>query len=331
MNTDVQEDALARLKAGDLAVMSIIYTAYAQRVRKYVIDQARDAQHADDLTSKAFLRFYSYVKSEEWERNKDKYQSIDHLLFRMATHALLDDKRKEEVEERGNQEYAATAIIAEPVPPDLVFQAKEAEELLIRGIVDLPTDQRGPAKRVYFDLLTYKETAELEGIPESTAKALVARARKLLAKNVTLINWKGNTHVSKRRISSARRSKRHLLARTEDESDARVQELPQGMDTEADAHPDDGDRFDRPGPDALHVHDVPPPGAEDGSHPRCAGRAESAAPGDPAEAAANHASAARPACDSAAPAAALSEVSAEAAEDGGRGELHAAVGIDGPL
>ncbi len=319
MNTDVQEDALARLKAGDKAVMSIIYTAYADRVRRYMVAQAKDPQHADDLTSKAFLRFYSYLDSAEWKKKKDSYQSIEHLLFRMATHALLDDKRKAEVEERGNQKYAATAIIAQPVPPDLVFQAKEAEELLIRGIVDLTVDQRGPARRVFLDLCTYKETAELEGIPESTAKQLVASARKLLARNVTLINWKGTSHDPADRISPAGRSEHHLLARTAGESDARIRDLPQATDAEAVPHPDDCRGDDRIGPDRVDLYDVPPAVAEERSDLR-PGRVQSAAQGDPAEGF-HYAGGQLEAGVPIQPAAEVSEVSAEAAEEGGRRQL----------
>ena len=258
MDTISQSDALDRLKGGDKAVVVLIFAAYAERVKYYVLPQATDAGHADDLVQKTFLKLYLYLDSEEWAEKKNEYRSINHLLFRMATHALIDDKRIEAREERGKNKYAAEPPPHQPIKPGDELFSNEADEVLVRGVANLPTDCRGAARLVFLECYTFEQVAEIENLPLGTVKTLIRRARKLLLKDV---RWyvEGNPNERANRISTASRSKSDVLPRTARSRPGRLRALPRDPSAEADRPASLGDLDDRSDSLADDLCDVPPP------------------------------------------------------------------------
>jgi RNA polymerase sigma-70 factor, ECF subfamily len=261
MDTISQSDALERLKGGDKAVVVLVFAAYAERVKHYVLPQAIDVPHADDLVQKTFLNLYRYLDSEEWAAKKDEYRSINHLLFRMATHALIDDKRVEAREDRKKKKYSVEPPPPQPIRAEDELLANEADEVLVRGVTNLPADCRGAARLVFLELYTFEQVAEIEEIPLGTVKTLIRRARKLLLKD---LRWyvEGRPNERTNRISPSRRSERDVLPRAAGSRPGRLPELPRDPSTEAHPQAGLGDRSDRTGPDGPDVCAVPPVVAE---------------------------------------------------------------------
>jgi RNA polymerase sigma-70 factor (ECF subfamily) len=134
----------------------------------------RDAKAAEDLTQDVFLCL--------WERpalfEPDK-GALRTWLGTLAHRRAVDHVRREEARRR-RDDATMTKVSPTPDVEEMALALVNAER--VRAALDeLPPEQRRAIELAYFDGKTYREVAEVMGIPEGTAKSRLRLALKRIA------------------------------------------------------------------------------------------------------------------------------------------------------
>lgn len=169
-------DALlaARLAAGDEFALAEVFDRFAPDVYRAALLVLRDDAAAQDIVQDVFV--------ELW-RHPDRYDpalgTFPAYLTVIARRRAVDVVRSE-VRRVARQDRSYRAAAAEPSPsPSEEVIASQVAAAVRAAVGLLPDSQRRIIELAYFGGLTFKEAAEVAGIPEGTAKS---RVRLALAK-----------------------------------------------------------------------------------------------------------------------------------------------------
>ncbi|MGL4404334.1 MAG: RNA polymerase sigma factor [Notoacmeibacter sp.] len=150
--------------------------ALLPNLKRYALFLCRRADLADDLVQ---------ITAERAIGARDRFDPATKLeawLFRILRNAWIDHTRRTTTQ-------GITIDIADVPEASVVdgVQQMESLELMKRtqvAMADLPDDQREVIMLVCVDDLTYREAAEIIGVPIGTVMSRLARARLALAEKV---------------------------------------------------------------------------------------------------------------------------------------------------
>jgi RNA polymerase sigma-70 factor, ECF subfamily len=161
-------------------------TAFAQelvallpRFRRFAISLTGRAQDADDLVQAACER--ALRAREQWEPGT----RLDSWMFCIIRNLWIDQVRM-----RSRRGTTVDLVEAEDVPGDDGARRVESALTLtaVRAAIErMPTDLRAVLERVCLEEMSYRATAEALAIPIGTVMSRLARARRLLATEVGLV------------------------------------------------------------------------------------------------------------------------------------------------
>ncbi len=138
---------------------------------------------AEDLAQETFVKAFRNLAAFDSRRRLSSW------LFRIAHNTGIDALRRAKVSTvdidagDGSDEPAAPAV-ADPVERRALGRALQA------ALARLRPDQRTVVVLRYESGLSFEEIGQVLGIPESTARSHVHRARKELARLMTDAGWK---------------------------------------------------------------------------------------------------------------------------------------------
>lgn len=150
----------------------------------------RNHHDAEDAVQECFLRAVKYVRDLEHVRNTKTW------LGRIAWTTSLDRRAQREAANRHDGTTRRTTTEEDNLPPDLPdtraaqdeeLAAKQMQGLLARMIAALPEDLRHPLELSTVQELNSAEIAELMGIPESSVRTRLMRARKMLKEKLAVL------------------------------------------------------------------------------------------------------------------------------------------------
>lgn len=139
-------------------------------LRRYALVLTRDADQAEDLVQEALLR--AIAGAATWRAGQD----LRPWLLSIVHNAHVSRRRRAQVEAAGTRELAANAL---PAAPATQHQRVELGQTMA-AVLTLPEDQREAIVLVAIDGLSYKEAAEIQGLPLGTLMSRLARAREAL-------------------------------------------------------------------------------------------------------------------------------------------------------
>jgi len=142
--------------------------AVLPRLRRFARGLAGSASDADDLVQAACER--ALARQHQFQEGT----RFDSWMFRIVQTIWIDQVRSRDVRKEGGE------IAEERIGSDEAVRRVEARLALgeVRRAVDrLPPDQRTALLLVTVDGLSYKETAEIVGVPVGTIMSRLARAR----------------------------------------------------------------------------------------------------------------------------------------------------------
>ncbi len=146
------------------------------RLRRFAISLTRSGPDADDLLQDACA-----TALQKWH-HYDPAQPLDRWMFRVIRNLWISEIRKRKVRQGEGQIPAEEAT--ELQTESNVDDAMTAKQ--VRGQVSaLPEDLSQPLLLVCAEGYSYKEAAELLGIPIGTIMSRIHRARKLLVARLT--------------------------------------------------------------------------------------------------------------------------------------------------
>jgi RNA polymerase sigma-70 factor (ECF subfamily) len=162
--SDWERDARERLVAGDSVALAEIYDQYASFVYGLALRVIGDARAAEDVSQDVFVGLWERPAVFDPERG-----SLRTWLGTLAHRRAVDYVRREEARRRRAERDAARAVSAPDV--DELATALVAAERVRAALDRLPAEQRRAIELAYFGGRTYRQVAEVLGIPEGTAKS----------------------------------------------------------------------------------------------------------------------------------------------------------------
>lgn len=171
----VDRTLVHRLVAGDETALAELYDGHSGFVFGLALRVLGDRTAAEDVTQEVFVSFW-----ERPERFDEARGSLRAFLGTLTHRRAVDHIRREEARKR--RETKTTSVDATPVPSvdDAALSTVTSEQ--VRAAVNvLPPAQREALELAYFHGHTYRQVADVLGIPEGTAKSRLRLALQRIA------------------------------------------------------------------------------------------------------------------------------------------------------
>ena len=162
-------------KNGNSEAMGILYDRHSGALYGYLLRMMGNRDEAGDLMHDTFCRF---IERLDRYRSQDQFKAF---LFRIAHNLAVDSLRRRKYflndKSENNQSEHQEKILTEQRkkngrgsdnPADKV-EEKEVLERLGAAIVELPEDQKQVLLMKHYSGMTFREIAEIIGIPLNTA------------------------------------------------------------------------------------------------------------------------------------------------------------------
>jgi RNA polymerase sigma-70 factor (ECF subfamily) len=152
--------------------------AVLPRLRRFAYALTGNAEQGDDLVQDACLRALSRI--DQWQPGT----RLDSWMYRIAQNIWLDRVRASKV--RG--EVVGVEAAAELVGSDgrLVAESELTLKAVDAALARLPAEQRAVVALVCVEGASYKEAAEITGVPVGTVMSRLARARRAINAHLNL-------------------------------------------------------------------------------------------------------------------------------------------------
>ena len=164
VSSEWEYDARTRLMARDGDTLGGIYDQYASFVYGLALRVTGDRRAAEDVSQDVFTALWERPAAFDPARG-----SLRTWLATLAHRRSVDYVRREEARRRRAERAASRGV----VPPDVedMATALVTAELVRAALDTLPPDQQRAIQLAYFGGKTYRQVAEVLGIPEGTAKS----------------------------------------------------------------------------------------------------------------------------------------------------------------
>lgn len=165
VSSDWEVAVRARLAAGDEVALGEVYDQLSSFVFGIAQRVLGDARAAEDVSQEVFLHIWEHPEAFDPERG-----SLRTWLGTLAHRRAVDHVRREEARRRRAIKEASRRPTHIPDVEEMATAMVQAER--VRNALDvLPDEQRQCIQLAYFGGKTYREVAQVLGIPEGTAKS----------------------------------------------------------------------------------------------------------------------------------------------------------------
>jgi RNA polymerase sigma-70 factor (ECF subfamily) len=167
---DIQ--AIRRIASGDRQALTALYLRYQQPLFRYLLQLTPDRGLAEELLQDTLVAVWRSAKRFEGR------SSVQTWLLGIARRQAHNTLRQ-----RGQPLADASALIELPATdpqPEEAALASFAREELADAFGRLSPVQREVLALTFVDELTYKETAQVLGVPVGTVKSRLSHARRAL-------------------------------------------------------------------------------------------------------------------------------------------------------
>ena len=170
-------ELIKTFKGGDTGALEELIARYKDRLYAYLFRLARDRDAADDLLQEVFIKMIKKLDSY------DEREKFSAWLFTVAHHAVMDhfrsgSRRREESLDAADENsvpLSETLASGEPGPDEVLDTAQRAADLQI-AFNRLSPDQREIFLMRHYSGLSFKEIADILGVPIGTVLARMSRA-----------------------------------------------------------------------------------------------------------------------------------------------------------
>jgi RNA polymerase sigma factor (sigma-70 family) len=163
--SDWEAAVRTRLTTGDEGALGEVYDQFSSFVFGLAKRVIGDPRAAEDISQEVFLYVWEHPEAFDPERG-----SLRTWLGTLAHRRAVDYVRREEARRRRAQREASRRPTTIPDVEEMATAMVRAER--VRDALDLlPDEQRTCIQLAYFGGRTYRQVAEVLGIPEGTAKS----------------------------------------------------------------------------------------------------------------------------------------------------------------
>lgn len=169
-NDSTEEDLLQRIAAADIGALDALYERFGRQAFSLAFRIVGNQQTAEEIVQDAFLSVWR--KAATYRSGSG---SVRTWFFSIVHHRALDYVRRPANARPPLQLNDEALSIAEPDVFPAVYARVTGEEMR-HAMETLPAEQRRALELVYFNGLTFSETATLSGVPVGTIKSRVRLA-----------------------------------------------------------------------------------------------------------------------------------------------------------
>lgn len=172
------DDILITLfQSGEKGVFRFLVERHRERVRNLIYSIFNDASMVDDIAQDVFIRAYEALPKFRFE------SSFYTWLYRITVNKSRDEMRKKKMRKFFSLQAMLDASNAELQSKIGVLpEDNSAQELVAKGLQQLPERFRIPIILKDIDGMTYEEMAEIMQCEIGTVKSRLSRARTMLRK-----------------------------------------------------------------------------------------------------------------------------------------------------
>lgn len=170
------KELVEAFKAGDAEALGLLMERHRDALYGYLLRLTSRPDAADDLFQEVFLKL---VRNPAAYNEREKFRA---WLFTVARNAAMDRFRREssrgEVPLEGDGEKAGPgdfAASADPGPAE-AFYNKDLGQRIEEALSSLSADQREVFYLRHYSGLSFKEMADMLGVPIGTVLARMSRA-----------------------------------------------------------------------------------------------------------------------------------------------------------
>jgi RNA polymerase sigma-70 factor (ECF subfamily) len=153
-----------RMAAGDHSALGEVYDQYSSFVYGLALRVIGDARAAEDVSQDVFVGIWQRPESFDAARG-----TLRTWLGTLTHRRAVDYVRREEARRRRAEREANRAVSTPDV--EEMATALVAAERVRAALAELSPDQHRAIHLAYFEGRTYRQVAEVLGIPEGTAKS----------------------------------------------------------------------------------------------------------------------------------------------------------------
>jgi RNA polymerase sigma-70 factor (ECF subfamily) len=167
-----------KISEGDEAAMRQVYDLYSGPLFHFTRSWLADTHAASDVVHETML--------EVWKR-ADRFQgksSLKSWMFSIARNKSIDQNRKASRMVYTDEDMDNVDV--GPIPDEALSNVQDTD-IIQKAILKLSDTHKRMIHLAFYEDLTYKEIAEIEGCPVGTVKTRILHAKKLLVKDLSQI------------------------------------------------------------------------------------------------------------------------------------------------
>lgn len=166
---------IERASQGDKAAFTALVRQYQNRIFAFIMRMTANRESALDLTQDTFLAAFQNLAGFR------KEALFSTWLFTIAANKTRNYLRRSSREMEMPEGYD---VVSHDTRPDIDFEKKQTQELLLAAVAGLPVKQRAVFNLRYFEQLKFHEIARIQGTSVSAVKTNFAEALVKLKKKL---------------------------------------------------------------------------------------------------------------------------------------------------
>lgn len=183
MEIDKLTSLVCAVQQGDAQAADDLYMAVYQGLYYYISKTVNDPELAQDLLQETFIEIYQTIGNLKeptaflkWSRQIAYHKCT---AYNRKTREITVDENEDGQSVFDTIEEERTEFI-----PDEALDKEELKRTIHAMIAELPMEQRSAIMLRYFDEISVKEIAEIQGVTEGTVKSRLNYGRKAIQKSV---------------------------------------------------------------------------------------------------------------------------------------------------
>ena len=192
MDKEKLPSLVARAQAGDNQALNDLFTETYNDVYYFALKTVKDETLAADITQETFVTIFKNINSlndpiayPAWSRQITYRNCLQHIK-KQTKETVVDEN------EDGSTIFDTIQEDREDFIPDKNLDKEDFKKTILDIVDSLPEEQRTAVILYYYDELSVKQIAEIQGVTEGTVKSRLNYARKTIKSSVESYEKKNN-------------------------------------------------------------------------------------------------------------------------------------------
>jgi RNA polymerase sigma-70 factor (ECF subfamily) len=174
-SAETELELITQAQQGDRQAFGELVRRHREGVVNVVYRMCGDANLAEDAAQEAFIRAWQHLPGY---RPQSPFRN---WVYRIATNVALDMLRRE----RETVDIDALSLAASDGGPEATVEGRERGEQVRQAVLALPPASRAVLVLREYEGLSYREIADMLGIPIGTVMSRLSYARNRLRESLT--------------------------------------------------------------------------------------------------------------------------------------------------